>query len=104
LADETFGELLFGEQPARAPRYFQVVFLALYDLIVRRNMEVKDRAALVQKMKDSAPKINVPEGGRWGAEQRQQAIHAVVGVYEPVFGPATTIDPAVVHWITQLQN
>lgn len=43
---KTLGQLLFGEQPPRAPRYFQVVFLALHKLIVVQNQEVVDQDQL----------------------------------------------------------
>lgn len=103
-ARKSFGQLLFDEQPARAPRYFQAVFLAFYELIVLKNKEVKDRTALVRLMTNQAKTIAVPEGGAWGAEQRQKAIHAVVGVYDPQFKDAEGQDPALVHWISQLEN
>lgn len=103
-AGRTFGELLFDSQPARAPRYFQAVFLAFYDLIVRQSQEVTDADGLIKKMENGAKAINVPEGGRWGAEQRQDTVNGLVGVYKKAFAKATAIDPAIVHWITQLQN
>lgn len=44
------------------------------------------------------------EGGRWGAENRQTSIEQVVGVIQKAFGPSKNADPALVHWITQLEN
>jgi hypothetical protein len=99
-----FGNLIFSESMARAPRYFQVVFLSFYELIVRKRKVPGDRAALIQKMTNSYTSINVPEGGRWGAEQRQDAVNANVGVYEKTFIDAKNDDPATIHWVTQLQN
>lgn len=101
---QTLGQLLFAAQPARAPRYFQAVFLAFYELIVRKGMEVKDRTLLVDRMRNSGSSIAVPEGGNWGADQRRRTVDSVVGMYGPAFGPATTADPAIVHWVTQLEN
>lgn len=103
-AGANFGQLLFGNQPSRAPRYFQAVFIALFFLIVKQNKRVTNRSQLVQRMRGSGPSINVPEGGRWGADQRQRTIEAVVGTYLGCFGPDDAVDPALVHWITQLQN
>lgn len=100
----TFGKILFKERAYRAPRYFQAVFLALFDLVVRKNSEVKDYKMLADRMAGSAANIEIQEGGQWGAEQRQRAIDTAVGLYGPAFGPASSPDPALVHWITQLQN
>ncbi len=104
FSGKTFVQLLFGENLPRAPRYFQAVFLAFYRLIIRDGMEVSDRSLLVQKMNDSGRLIAVPEGGRWGAEDRDTVVNQVAGMYNPAFKVSNTTDPAVVHWITQLQN
>jgi hypothetical protein len=104
LSGKKFNQLLFDGPVARSPRYFQIVFLSFYQLIVRRKKEPGDKAALIQKMTGSHKSINIPEGGRWGADQRVDAVNANVGVYESTFIDSTSIDPAVVHWVTQLQN
>lgn len=103
-AGKTLGQLLFGEQSPRAPRYFQVVFLALHKLIVLDNQEVVDQDRLAKLIDGSGANIPVPEGGRWGAEQRANAVNGAAGVYGPAFGPAKNYDPAQVRWITQLEN
>ena len=101
---KTLGQLLFGEQPPRAPRYFQVVILALHRLIVVQNQEVVDQDQLVKLMDGSGKQINVPEGGRWGADDRENSVNAAAGVYGTAFGPAKGYDPARVRWITQMEN
>ncbi|VWC79302.1 GmrSD restriction endonuclease domain-containing protein [Burkholderia lata] len=103
-AGRTLSQLLFGEQSPRAPRYFQVVFLALHKLIVLQNQEVVDQDMLVKLLDGSGANIPVPEGGRWGAEVRANAVNGAAGVYGPAFGPAKGYDPAQVRWITQMEN
>jgi hypothetical protein len=104
LSEKKFSQLLFDGPVARSPRYFQVVFLSFYELVIRRRKVPGDKAALIAKMSGSSRSIIVPEGGRWGAEQRVDAVNAVVGVYESTFIESQSVDPAVVHWISQLQN
>jgi hypothetical protein len=104
-AEETFGHLLFSSPPARAPRYFQAVFLAFYKLIILDSQEIKNRTALISLMRNSGSSMNVGDGGgRWGADQRKRTVDSVEGMYRSAFGPSTSIDPAQIHWITQLQN
>lgn len=103
-SESTFGQLLFRERAYRAPRYFQAVFLAFFNLVVRRNQEIVDFKALKERMDNSSRNIEIQEGGQWGAEQRQRAIDAAIGLYGPAFAAASAPDPALVHWITQLQN
>jgi hypothetical protein len=103
-AGRTLGQLLLGEQPPRAPRYFQVVFLALHKLIVVDNQEVVDQDQLIKLLDGSGAKIQVPEGGRWGAEDRTNLVNGAAGMYGAAFGPAKAYDPAQVRWITQMEN
>ncbi|WP_370681915.1 DUF262 domain-containing protein [Comamonas sp. GB3 AK4-5] len=103
-SNKTLGQLLFGEQPPRAPRYFQVVFLALHKLIVVQNQEVVDQDQMIKLMDGSGKQITVPEGGRWGAEDREKSINAASGVYGAAFVPSKGYDPARVRWITQMEN
>ncbi|MBB6579390.1 hypothetical protein HNP33_003502 [Comamonas odontotermitis] len=103
-AGRTLGQLLFGEQPPRAPRYFQVVFLALHKLIVLENKEVADQDVLIRLIDGSGANIRIPEGGRWGSEDRVNAVNGASGVYSPAFVPSRGYDPAKVRWITQMEN
>lgn len=103
-AGKTLGQLLFGEQSPRAPRYFQVVFLALHKLIVVQNQEVTDQGELIKLINGSGAGIRIPEGGRWGADERVRAVNGAAGVYSSAFGPSKSYDPAQVRWITQMEN
>lgn len=100
----SFGKLLFEQQPARAPRYFQVVFLAFYSLLVREGLSIIDNDKLVARMKNQADAIPVPEGGRWGGEDRHRAVQGAAGVYREAFGKGTESDPTKIFWITRLEN
>lgn len=103
-AGRTLGQLLLGEQPPRAPRYFQVIFLALHKLIVVENQEVIYQDQFIKLLDGSGTKIQVPEGGRWGADDRSSLVNGAAGMYGAAFGPAKSYDPAQVRWITQMEN
>lgn len=103
-SEQTFGQLLFKIQPPRAPRYFQTVFLAFHKLIVKENKEVSNYEQLIQLLKGSGENIQIPEGGRWGANDRSKAVNATSGIFSPAFKAAQSYDPAQVRWITQLEN
>jgi hypothetical protein len=64
-ANMNFVQLLFSRIMSPSPRYFQVVFLALYELIVKKNLAVSDRSLLVDCLRNSGDHINIQEGGRW---------------------------------------
>jgi len=103
-ADDNFVHLIFQKAQGPSPRYFQLAFLAFHHLIVEKNQEVVDRNALVGALRGAGNQVQVQEGGRWGAENRQKAVDSVVGMIQKAFGPATATDPALVHWITQFEN
>jgi hypothetical protein len=104
-AQMSFDVLLFGQRDNPVPRYFQVVFLAMYDLLVKQNMAVAERDSLIGALRNSGAHINVQGGGgRWSADSRQKAVQATVGMLQNAFGPATEMDPAKILWITKLQN
>lgn len=68
------------------------------------NQEVVDQNLLVSLLRNSGATIHVPEGGRWGGNDRVNAINGAAGVYGPAFGPAKSYDPARLRWMTQLEN
>ena len=103
-SEQTFGRLLFKQQPARAPRYFQVVFLAFYTLLVRESLSVAKSGLLISRLTNAAEDINVPEGGRWGGEDRHTTVQAAAGVFREAFEKSGERDPAAIHWITRIEN
>ncbi|WP_281991995.1 DUF262 domain-containing protein [Sulfitobacter geojensis] len=105
-AGKTLSELLFKNNNAGnpIPRYFQAVFLALHQLIVKENKVVSDRAGLITRLDDFGKNITIQEGGRWGADNRSAAVDAVVGVLQNYFEDNAAPDPAKVHWVSKLQN
>ncbi|MEH0072717.1 DUF262 domain-containing protein [Pannonibacter sp. Pt2-lr] len=105
-ARTTFTGLIFpnGNGGNPVPRYFQAVFLAFYDLIVRRSMVVSDRSGLIDCLTACGKSINIQDGGRWGAENRGKTVNSVVGWIQGYFEDDKNPDPAKVHWVTKLQN
>ena len=105
-ANTTLLGLLFpnGNGSNPVPRYFQAVFLALHDLIVKRSMIVSDSAGLIKCLTDCGKNIEVQDGGRWGAENRGKTVNSVVGWIQRYFEDDKNPDPAKVHWVTKFQN
>lgn len=104
-ANKPFNRLMFKEAGVRVPRYFQAVFLALWDLMINRNQKIDDRANVAAALDGIGGKsLNVGGGGgRWGAEERQRNVNAVVGVIQPFFKERGVEDPALESWVTKLE-
>lgn len=105
-ANKPFNRLMFREAGVRVPRYFQAVFLALWDLMINRNQKIDDRAKVAGALDGIGGKsLNVGGGGgRWGAEERQRNVNAVVGVIQPFFSEADVEDPAHGSWVIKLET
>jgi len=105
-AGKPFNRLLFSDAGPRLPRYFQILFLALYELLVVKNKVVADYDQLVRLL-DNIGTQNMSlggGGGRWSAKERQKNIAAVTGIIDQAFKPKKQNDPAVDSWITQFEN
>ncbi|OVE48161.1 DUF262 domain-containing protein [Chromobacterium violaceum] len=97
--------ILFGQdaQP-KAPRVFQIVFLALYEIIINNNMRVKSIDGLIEKLKKHGPKIQPQEGGRWGAEHRKDQVERLKKLILKEFIHNEESDPIESHWESKLNN
>lgn len=105
-AKTTFTGLIFpnGNGGNPVPRYFQAVFLALHDLIVKKSMVISNSSGLINKLSDCGKNIQIQDGGRWGADNRSRTIESVVGWIQGFFEDDKNPDPARVHWVTKFQN
>ena len=105
-AGKPFNQLMFEGAGVRVPRYFETVFLALWELLVNRNMKIANRSQLVMSLDGIGRKIvNVGGGGgRWSAAERQRNVNAVVGVIQLFFAPRDRDDPALDSWVTEFEN
>lgn len=102
---KSLGEVLFKEKPARAPRYFQIVFLALFDQLIKRNRRVMDRAKLIALLEGAGSSMKVPGGGSsWGANDRAREVRRTSSDIQDAFEDAVAADPARVRWISQLET
>ncbi|MDO8373320.1 MAG: DUF262 domain-containing protein [Polaromonas sp.] len=101
---KTFNQLMVPGAVARVPRYFQIVFLAFYQLLINEKMAVSDRKKLVKCLDGIGNNMNIAEGGNWSAENRQTNVEATVGIIKKAFKKKGTTDAAVDSWTTELEN
>ncbi len=104
MSGKTFSELLFREKAHGKVRSFQVLFLAMYN-ILSAGKEIQDYAQLIKKLdgigKREFDKIS---DDTWKAEYRQTKIQAVQGILQDCFVDSDSSDPAVDNWISKLEN
>lgn len=102
-----FAKLVLDSPPPRVPRYFEIFFLAMFELLVNREKRVKDHAALAKAIDGIGNRVvNVGSGGgNWGSSQKVENVDAVVGVIEKCFREARQGENiALGSWVTEFEN
>lgn len=103
---KNFNSLLFSSRQAKIARYFQVVFLSLYRLLIEEEMEIIDKKMVVDhldKAGDNTIKL-AAGGGNWSAKEKQTQVNAFYGVLLGSFQKSENNDPARNQWITRFEN
>jgi len=100
-----FNQLIFKESNLdKIPRYFQIVYLALYELIIDKNMKVKSIDNLIKSLDGISKNIKLSQGGgTWSAIERENNVNSLVGIIAKNF-TENTEDPAMVQWSVELEN
>lgn len=104
--NKQFNKLMFRDAGPNVPRYFQAVFLALFELLIQKNKKVRDYNKLISKLDNIGTHINVGTGagGVWTAAGRTNSVNAVLGIIESTFTDRKEGDPALSSWTTEFEN
>lgn len=87
-----------------APRYYQAVFLALYDLMINQNLVINDSEALLNKFDNiGSTAIEVTDGGRWAAASRQKSVEDVAALISRYFKPNPQ-DAENTAWVSEINQ
>jgi Protein of unknown function DUF262/Putative DNA-binding domain len=103
---KTFNALLFENQQAKIARYFQVVFLTFYKLLIDEGLEISNKDKLIGHL-DKAGDNTITlaaGGGNWSAKEKLTQINAFSGVIKDCFEKSGVHDPARNQWITRFEN
>ena len=105
IAGKTFNNLISKDKTFdKVPRYYQIVFLALYKLLVEENKKVNSQYDLLQIMDGITANIQLSKGGgNWSATERENSINAIVGMIGKCFFDNLD-DPAIVKWSTEFET
>lgn len=105
IAGKSFNNLISKDRNFdKVPRYYQIVFLALYKLLVKENKKIKSQYDLLQVMDGITANIQLSKGGgNWSATERENSINAIVGMIDKCF--VDNVDnPAIVKWSTEFET
>jgi hypothetical protein len=106
-SDRNFAQLIGVNRTGRATRYFHAVFMAVFELMIRDRMRLKDveRAVTVLDGIATGALSIPPGGGDWVRDSKRQSINAVKGVLRDVFEPTDDKhDYGRYSWASQLET
>ena len=106
-ADITFNKLFFKKPNPSISRYFQVLFLALHELLVQRGLDIPTSKYpnIAAHLEHAGNKhIQVSRGGTWTGKNRRDNVNVVVGLIQDEFSKRSDSDVALDSWITELEN
>ena len=105
IAGKSFNNLISKDRTFdKVPRYYQIVFLALYKLMIEENKNVESQYELLRVLDGITANIQLSKGGgNWSATERENSINAIVGMIDKCFVDNTN-DPATVKWSTEFET
>ena len=90
----------------RGPRYFQVLFLSMYELLVRQEKRIANYDALYDALDGIGARIiHISGGGGWWSQQEKiDLIAATSGVLAPHFVERGEGDPMLYSYANELET
>ena len=105
--DARLSNLIGVQSGGRSPRYYHAIFLAIYELIFRDKMRVKDRSGAAIRLQGTAKNaLRMPSGsGNWTGDSKRATVDAVKGVLRPSFEKAGSQDDlSQFSWASELET
>jgi hypothetical protein len=101
-----FKKHILGDNSASkmCPRYYQAVFLAMYEILINQNKIISDFQGLINKLKHIGDNIiKVTDGGRWAATSRQRSVDDLAALIDRYFilSPIGRENSA---WVTEINS
>lgn len=103
-AGTSFSQLISRDPAQRLPRYFEVIFLAIHNLLFIDNKRVSDYVGLADRLKGIAQYITITTGGNWSSTNKTDNINAVKGIIGNHFTAADRDDPGSQKWVTEFET
>ena len=100
-----FSDLMLKDGGQRFPRYFQAVFLGLWDLLVNEQMVIKDFGKAAKALDGIGLRLNIGGGGgRYSSADRESNSDLIAGILRKSCAKRKSDDPALSSWTTEFEN
>ncbi|WP_273820445.1 GmrSD restriction endonuclease domain-containing protein [Pseudomonas asplenii] len=101
-----FRDLVFQGQATKTASAFQVIFLALYTLIVEQRTKINNYKDACNTLKGSFKRhMNLLDSEKkWNNSDRCDLVDSMVGILKKHTTPTDTTDGILGHWVKNLEN
>ena len=106
IIDQTIISHILNQKVYRGPRYFQSLFLALNELLIRQEMKILDYNKVYERLHNIAERTMIISGGggAWSAREKTDVVAQTVAILKPDFVERTEGDPMHYSYATEIET
>lgn len=104
--EHTIIQHILNQRVYRGPRYFQTLFLALHELLIKEEMKIIDYDKVYEKLYNIADRTMIISGGggAWSAKEKIEVVAKTVAILKPEFVERTEGDPMHYSYATEIET
>lgn len=104
--EHTVIQHILAQKVYRGPRYFQSLFLTLYELLIKQEMKIVDYDKVYEQLGNIAERTMVISGGggAWSAREKTEVVAKVKAILHPAFVERAEGDPMHYSYATEIET
>ena len=104
--EHTVIQHILNQKVYRGPRYFQSLFLTLYELLIRQEMKIVDYDKVYEQLGNIAERTMLISkgGGAWSAREKTEVVAKVKAILQPTFVEREEGDPMHYSYATEIET
>lgn len=104
--EHTVIQHILNQKVYRGPRYFQSLFLTLYELLIKQEMKIVDYDKVYEQLNNIAERTMVISGGggAWSAKEKTEVVAKVKAILQPAFVERAEGDPMHYSYATEIET
>lgn len=104
--EHTMIQHILNQKVYRGPRYFQSLFLTLYELLIKQEMKIVDYDKVYEQLSNIAERTMVISGGggAWSAKEKTEVVAKVKAILQPAFVERAEGDPMHYSYATEIET
>ncbi len=104
--EHTIIQHILQQRVYKGPRYFQCLFLTLYELLIKDEMKIIDYDGIYERLGNIAERTMIISGGggAWSAKEKTEVVAKVKAILQPLFAERVEGDPMHYSYATEIET